>query len=530
MKRCKRITRRLAALIMAVSVVALAACQQEQADEAYKATFIVDGREQVVEAVDGQVTAPADPVKEGYDFLGWFTAAEGGTKFSGSISADTKYYAQFSEISGGAETNDGYFFNHDWESAEWNGTQAFEDGEGNNLMLQDGKAHTINNSGVIGPCDSWSFSYTPYDLGIGACTIEAKVNCLGTKTEGGVGTFSIRHMYSTNYDVQLVFATETTPSMVGLYNVNNGALIASSTDITNGGQLSGSRIGMNEDHIVKIVYEYNEDPSTTKFYVYVDDVLEIYLPDLPTQSTSAKFGLGASAGTHLEVDYFRCYENEATQAEPTVTKATLVKGWDFNETEVLPGSTLEGMDSYTEGKSLYTNGLGQLQSVSSTDNGEIVFGATSWSSIRTAYDMNIPANYVLQAKVCGISAEGAEGETTALAALRPSHAQWGDIHIQMSSVPGNGGIHFYKGGGGWFSQGGLTILMDQTHTIEIYYQQTAEGAGDGDWGVYTISVYVDGELVLRNKEGESFGPDMSVGLFAGDGNILFDSFRIYGIE
>lgn len=520
-------------LILSIALVlclVLAACGPTQnADgtptpggaQKYTVTFVVDGKETKAEAADGSVALPADPVKDGFTFTGWFTAAEGGQPFTGSgVTGDMSVYAQFEEVKTVG-------FDYDWEEEDWDGSRPFEDGEGNNFLLKDGKAHTINDSGKIGPCDSWSFTYTPYDLEIGECTVEAKVNCLGTKAEGTQGVFSIRHMYATNYDVQLNFATETSPSAVYLYNVNNGAVIASSLDPANGGQLSGSNIAMNEDHVVKLVYQYNDD-ETTEFFVYVDDVLEIYLPALPKQSPSAKFGFGASSGTNLEVDYFKCYPTEGGHT-PVIGAVNLVKGWEFNEDSVIKGSELEGMDAYTEGLALYTNGEGQLQSVSSVDGG-VTFGPSSWSSIRTGYDMGIPMNYMLQVRVKGISPEGESGETTALAALRPSHAQWGDIHISMSSAPGNGGIYFYKSGAGWFDKGGLDISMDQWHTVSILYQQTKEGAGDGDWGVYTISAYVDGQLVLRNKEAESFGPNMSVGLFAGSGNVQFDYFRIYGIE
>lgn len=501
----------------------LAACSpgEDQETEQFTVSFVVDGNETKVEASNGSVTLPDDPVKEGFSFLGWFTAAEGGQAFTGTgVTGDMTVYAQFEEIK-----TEG--FSYDWEEEDWDGSRPFEDGEGNNFLLMSGKAHTINDSGVIGPCDSWSFTYTPYDLDIGECTIEAKVNCLGTKTEGGQGTFSIRHMYTINYDVQVNFATDTTPSSVYLYNVNNGAVIASSVDVANGGQLSGSKITMNEDHVVKVVYKYNED-DTTKLFVYVDDVLEIYLPALAKQSANAKFGFGASTGTNLEVDYFKCYPTEG-DPQPTISSANLVKSWEFNEDSVINGSELEGMDAYTEGLALYTNGEGQLQSVSSVDGG-VTFGAGSWSSIRTAYNMNIPTDYILQVRIKGISPEGAEGETTALAALRPSYTQWGDVHISMSSVPGNGGVYFYKGGAGWFSKSGLTISMDQWHIVNVVYQQTGEGNGDDDYGVYTISVYIDGELVLQNTEGESFGPNMSVGLFVGSGNLQYDYFRIYGIE
>lgn len=204
-----------------------------------------------------------------------------------------------------------YFFKYDWDEEDWDGIRPFEDGEGNNFLLMDGKAHTINNKGKIAPCDSWTFTYTPYDLGIDECTVEAKVTCLGHKVEGAQGVFSIRHLYATNYDVQITFANEGQGSIVNLYNVNNGAVIASSADPENGGVGTTGVITTGEEHVVKLVYRYNDDETTTQLLVYVDDVLWLHAPEIARQSRNAKFGFGASDGTNLEVDYFYCYPTEA---------------------------------------------------------------------------------------------------------------------------------------------------------------------------------------------------------------------------
>jgi len=53
-----------------------------------------------------------------------------------------------------------YLFDYDWESSEWDGEQAFGDGEGDNFMLMDGYANTIDNQGTINPASSWAFGYS----------------------------------------------------------------------------------------------------------------------------------------------------------------------------------------------------------------------------------------------------------------------------------------------------------------------------------------------------------------------------------
>lgn len=69
------------------------------------------------QVVNGQVTAPADPTREGYTFAGWFTAAEGGTQvtFPYSAAADTTLYARWT----GNQVNYTVIYwkeNADWEN------------------------------------------------------------------------------------------------------------------------------------------------------------------------------------------------------------------------------------------------------------------------------------------------------------------------------------------------------------------------------------------------------------------------------
>mgnify|MGYP003297033921 CR=1 FL=1 len=55
---------------------------------------------------------------------------------------------------------------------------------------------------------------------------------------------------------------------------------------------------------IKVAYKYVTD-TTANMYVYVNDVLELFLKELPMQDVNAKFGIGASVYTHLEIDYFK---------------------------------------------------------------------------------------------------------------------------------------------------------------------------------------------------------------------------------
>jgi len=63
----------------------------------YNVTFVVDGTSEVVTVKEGEkVSKPADPVKEGYNFLGWY-AGEDLFNFEAPINADLELVAKFEE-------------------------------------------------------------------------------------------------------------------------------------------------------------------------------------------------------------------------------------------------------------------------------------------------------------------------------------------------------------------------------------------------------------------------------------------------
>ncbi|MDD5293655.1 MAG: hypothetical protein PHW40_05020, partial [Candidatus Izemoplasmatales bacterium] len=203
---------------------------------------------------------------------------------------------------------DGVFFDYDWEDDEWDGEQAFSDGEGDNFMIMGGFANTINNQGVIGPASSWAFGYTPYDMNVGEATIEAKVEYVSSAVADVPAVFSIRHLYAMHYDLQIFFENGDTYSGVRFYNSSTNVL-GESTNLEKGGQLSGQRFVAGEEYVVQLVYDYTGE-TTTDIYVYVNDILEIYLEDVAIQSPNGKFGIGASIHTQLKVDYFRAVETD----------------------------------------------------------------------------------------------------------------------------------------------------------------------------------------------------------------------------
>ena len=440
------------------------------------------------------------------------------------------------------------FFEFDWEESDWNGEQAFNDGEGNNWMVNNGKAHTITNSGAIGYNSSWSFGYTPYDQGIHETVIEAKVTYKGSSVEDEPAAFSIRHLYSLHYDLQIFFENGDTYSGVRFYN-SSASTLGDSTKVKMGGQNSDQEFVRNTEYVIKLVYDYKTE-TTTDIYVFVNNILELYLPNVAKQSENAKFGMGASIYSHFEVDYFKAYSKLASDlatpinpddfpdepvepiepVEPgdrevtgsiTSTYDNLVafRSFDFNESLNTAGKTILGGD--LEGLGLNTDGEGYLSTLSATDT----HGATpGWSSVRTPYDMNIPLDNIIEAKFAGFG--------TSTFAIRVSHATYIDYQLKVSPNEGEASINVYKGGSALANAQNLTVLPHQIHLLTLRYVKTADAAsgaeGAATWGVFDTFIYVDNILVLTIEGDVSAGPAAYVAVCATTGSdVKVDYLRIY---
>lgn len=91
MKKTKRVFVCVLCLISLVAV--FTACNSMK-----KVTFVVDGKETVVEVKKGEkVEMPENPVKEGYVFSGWYTTAEGEERydFDKEVKDSFNLYAKF---------------------------------------------------------------------------------------------------------------------------------------------------------------------------------------------------------------------------------------------------------------------------------------------------------------------------------------------------------------------------------------------------------------------------------------------------
>lgn len=103
-KSQKRVITALALVMLALlSVCAFSACGSKD----YTVTFMIEDKSEVVSVVDGKVTLPEDPTKDGYIFRGWYTDESFSTAFDANaeITEDMTVYAYFVPISANVHVN-----------------------------------------------------------------------------------------------------------------------------------------------------------------------------------------------------------------------------------------------------------------------------------------------------------------------------------------------------------------------------------------------------------------------------------------
>ena len=103
-KSQKRVITALALVMLALlSVCAFSACGSKD----YTVTFMIEDKSEVVSVVDGKVTLPEDPTKDGYIFRGWYTDESFSTAFDANaeITEDMTVYAYFVPITVNVHVN-----------------------------------------------------------------------------------------------------------------------------------------------------------------------------------------------------------------------------------------------------------------------------------------------------------------------------------------------------------------------------------------------------------------------------------------
>lgn len=180
--------------------------------------------------------------------------------------------------------------------------------EGNGYVVNDdGYAETIyfsDNTITFGNADSWTFVSNGYDKNIHNFVIEAKVMAISNSVSSEAPRFSIRIDYDWMLDVHFNFNNNSWTG-IAVHNVTGGSRYS---DIAEDGGLAldGSlTLALNTEYVFKIIIVDSDVAGEDTLSVYVDDikVMETNIPEIDINSQHI---MGASAGSHIVVDYFKC--------------------------------------------------------------------------------------------------------------------------------------------------------------------------------------------------------------------------------
>lgn len=180
--------------------------------------------------------------------------------------------------------------------------------EGNGYVVNDdGYAETIyfsDNTITFGNADSWTFVSNGYDKNIHNFVIEAKVMAISNSVSNEAPRFSIRIDYDWMLDVHFNFNNNSWTG-IAVHNVTGGSRYS---DIAEDGGLAldGSlTLALNTEYVFKIIIVDSDVAGEDTLSVYVDDikVMETNIPEIDINSQHI---MGASAGSHIVVDYFKC--------------------------------------------------------------------------------------------------------------------------------------------------------------------------------------------------------------------------------
>lgn len=141
----KRLSVILAAVLLLVLSFTFVACGEQSSK--YTITFDSMGGSEVAAitaAAGEQVTAPAAPTKDGYEFLGWYESADGGATLSETEftigympSKNVTVYAKWAELSVENKTYKQSEFIVKWESEEAKAKCLEEMGSGDDSMTEE---------------------------------------------------------------------------------------------------------------------------------------------------------------------------------------------------------------------------------------------------------------------------------------------------------------------------------------------------------------------------------------------------------
>jgi hypothetical protein len=177
--------------------------------------------------------------------------------------------------------------------------------EGNGYLENGlGYAETVyldNSVPTFGNAGSWTFVSNGYDKGMEEFVIETAIKAVGHANADTSPVFSIRIDYDWLLDIHFSFNNNSWTG-VSVYNVPGGSIY--SNDAAKGGLAPSLSLELNTEYIIKIVVKNSDVAGFDTLSIYIDNqkVIETAVPNV---NLNAQHIMGASAGSHIMVNYFK---------------------------------------------------------------------------------------------------------------------------------------------------------------------------------------------------------------------------------
>ena len=363
--------------------------------------------------------------------------------------------------------------------------------EGNGYYVNDaGYAETVymqDSSPIFGDADSWTFVSNGYDQGMAEFVLEAKVTALGHANAGESPIFSVRVDYDWMLDVHFNF-NNSSWSGVAVHNVPDGSVY--SNDAAKGGLAPNLVLDLNTEYVFKIVVRDSDVIGQDMLIIYVDNVRVIatYIPDV---NLNAQHIMGASLGSHIQVDYFKGNLIDVINP-PEFAKGEEKYNYQF---DVADNGTL-AFPTLLEGNGYYVNDAGYAETVYMQDSSPIFGEADAWTFMSNGYDQGME-EFVIETKVTALGHTNTD--ESPIFSVRIDYDWLMDIHFNFNNNSWSGvAVHNVPDGSVYSNdaaKGGLApnLVLDlNTEYVFKIVVKNSEVVGED-----ILVIYVDGVKVIE---------------------------------
>ena len=393
--------------------------------------------------------------------------------------------------------------------------------------LVEGSGYYVNNGGyaetvsslapvVFGEADAWTSVSDGYDKGMEEFVIETKVTALGHTNTDESPIFTVRVQYDWLMDIHFNFNNNSW-SGVAVYNANGGTIY--SNNEASGGLAPNLVLDLNTEYIFKVVVTSSDVSGEDTLRIYVDEVLVIEA-NVQNVNLNARHMMGASAGSHIKVDYFK--GNLVELVNPPLYGVGEEK---FNYQFDVEDSGTLALPNLVEGSGYYVNNGGYAETVSSL--APVVFGeADAWTSVSDGYDKGME-EFVIETKVTALGHTNTD--ESPIFTVRVQYDWLMDIHFNFNNNSWSGVAVYNANGGTIYSNneasGGLApnLVLDLNTEYIFKVVVTSSDVSGED----TLRIYVDEVLVIeanvqnvnlnaRHMMGASAGSHIKVDYFKGN--------------